>query len=488
MSTVSLHRGDVLVLAREGRPDLRRRVLYICPASARVVLFDVDDRNSLPEWTSLGGIVDELRVARLRVSDADPCPPDRRGDTYVSDRRKKDRDRWWAVIQPEVHFADGELDPAIFDAEELRERVRRMCAVADTTPNVIRKWLRRWWRHGQEVNALLSGFDRSGGRGKAKRVVSGRKRGRPKVYVVPEDPGLNVTEWERSRLVKGGLRFHQRRGMSLEQAWQATKEAFFRRLGAEGVEVRDGVPVPILLPARQIPSFAQFRYWYGKERDRRAEYQARHGERATVLHRDPKGGTFQNNVPGPGHTYIIDATVGDIYLLSTLEPGRVIGRPVIYFVIDAFSLAIVGLHVGLEGPNWTGAKAAMENAFADKSKFLREHGIDPEVHLWPCSGICLKITADRGELLGKPSDHAVRAFELTITNCPAYRPDLKALVEGQFKIANDRVIHWQPGAVYKARDRGDPDYRFDATYTLRAFTKLMIIHALEHNNAVGLRN
>ena len=486
-SAVRLHRSDVLIGRDMKGGQLRQRVLYIDVASARVVVVDIDDRNGDPEWRPLHEVISALAEGTVDVAESDPCSPDRRPDEYLSPRRRRDRDHWIGIIYPVVFGPDGDLDPAIFDLETRRGKIQEMCAAADTTPNVVKKWLRRWWRYGQEANALLSGFDRSGGRGKRKRVVSGLKRGRPKVYAVPDNPGLNVTESERVLLVKGGVRFHQRGGMSFEAAYQATKETFFVQSGKDGIEYRHGVAVRLLLPADRIPSFAQFRYWYGKERDRRAEFKARHGEKAALLRRDPKPGTFQGHVPGPGHTYIIDANIADIYLLSSVDPGRIIGRPVIYFVIDAFSLMIVGLYVGLEGPNWTGAKIALENAFCDKAEFLRTHGFDPEVDLWPCCGVCFAITADRGEVLARSSDHAVRAFELRITNCPAYRPDLKAILEGQFKLLNDRVLHWEPGAVYKARDRGDPDYRWDATYTIESITRLMILYVLRHNNVQALR-
>jgi len=39
-------------------------------------------------------------------------------------------------------------------------------------------------------------------------------------------------------------------------------------------------------------------------------------------------------------------------LLSQFDHSSIIGRPVLYFIIDAFSRMVVGIGVGLEGPSW----------------------------------------------------------------------------------------------------------------------------------------
>ncbi|WP_239060441.1 hypothetical protein, partial [Acidithiobacillus ferrooxidans] len=55
-------------------------------------------------------------------------------------------------------------------------------------------------------------------------------------------------------------------------------------------------------------------------------------------------------------------------------------------------------------------------------------------------------------------------------------------MEQQFRIANERVIHWVPGAVRRvARERGDLDYRLDAKLDLNAFTEIMIYNTLSYN-------
>jgi hypothetical protein len=59
-----------------------------------------------------------------------------------------------------------------------------------------------------------------------------------------------------------------------------------------------------------------------------------------------------------------------------LDRKLIIGRPVIYIVIDVFSRLIVGFAVTLEGPSWAGAKLALENAFSDKASYCKQFGIN----------------------------------------------------------------------------------------------------------------
>lgn len=74
---------------------------------------------------------------------------------------------------------------------------------------------------------------------------------------------------------------------------------------------------------------------------------------------------------GPGTRFQIDATIADIYLVSSLDVNKVIGRPVIYAVIDVYSRIVTGLYVGLEGPSWVGAMMALDNMVADKVNFCK---------------------------------------------------------------------------------------------------------------------
>ena len=65
-----------------------------------------------------------------------------------------------------------------------------------------------------------------------------------------------------------------------------------------------------------------------------------------TYNKDIKGhvGSSEGEARGPGDKYQVDATIGDVYLVSASDPTKVIGRPVIYSVADVFSCIFSAIH------------------------------------------------------------------------------------------------------------------------------------------------
>ena len=137
--------------------------------------------------------------------------------------------------------------------------------------------------------------------------------------------------------------------------------------------------------------------------------------------------------------------------------------------------------VTLEGPSWVGAMLALDNVVSDKVALCAEYGITIREEDWPCHHLPEGLLADRGEFEGYQADHLVNALNVRVSNTPPYRADWKGIIERHFRIANDRVIHFTPGAVRRPHVRGGEDYRLDAALTLDEFRRLLICYALDHN-------
>ncbi len=242
--------------------------------------------------------------------------------------------------------------------------------------------------------------------------------------------------------------------------------------------------VPVLPPVHELPSFRQFKYVYYKDRDLSNTLKARKGQRHFHLRNRAVIGDSSKTVFGPGCVYQIDATTADIYLVSSLNRSRIIGRPTLYFLVDVFSRMIVGFNVTTENASYQAAALAIENAASDKVEFCEHYGITISREDWPCRHIPECIVADRGELEGPKADTLINSLNIKLDNTPPYRADLKGLVERSFRTVNDCVIHWLPGHVKKDRERGDRDYRLDAVLDLHQFTKLIIHFILEHNQSL----
>ena len=237
--------------------------------------------------------------------------------------------------------------------------------------------------------------------------------------------------------------------------------------------------------ATRTPSYHQFYYWFKKLEDPKKDIQFRKSTKEYELKHRPILGNSKSETNGPGTRFQIDATIADIYLVSSLDVNKVIGRPVIYAVLDVYSRIITGLYVGLEGPSWIGAMMALDNMVADKVEFCKQYGIDITPEQWPTHHLPEIIIADRGEFEGYSVDNLINNLNIKIENTTAYRGDLKGIVERKFRTFNGKLKQKAPGAIQKEyRERGDQDYRLNATLNLKEFTSLIITMALHHNQKV----
>ena len=180
------------------------------------------------------------------------------------------------------------------------------------------------------------------------------------------------------------------------------------------------------------PSFWQFRYYFRQHRDPISESISREGIKAYQRNHRPFIGAV-SDYAGTIGTYMTDATVADIYIVSRLS-RRPIGRPVIYTMVDAYSRLITGVYVGIEGGQYA-LRLLLQNTFADKVSFCRQHNIEIDPQDWPSHHLPTKIMTDRGsEFLGGPLENLCESYGIEIENLPAYRPDLKGVVEKLFDL------------------------------------------------------
>jgi hypothetical protein len=452
------------------------RLLWLDPSGTDAVTIEINNRKALPRWQKSKELEAAIAVKELRILEVDPYARLLRPESAIPENHRQRRDRAWEIIAPIVESQEGEAFIETYRGPLVAKATQRTGSIKKTIYN----YLRRYWQGGQTKNALLPLFEQCGGKGK-ERHSSSCKLGRPSKLAKAKEIsiGVNVNHEIRQRFHRGIKLFYEnQKGRTLKDAYQLTLEKFFHK----GYEMQDGVLVPVLPPATELPSFAQFRYWYEKECDITQAQISRKGERRFNLrHRAVLGDSTQMAF-GPGSLYQIDATIGDIYLVSSLDRNRIIGRPVIYFVIDTFSRLIAGFSVSLEGPSWLGAMLALENATLNKVAFCQELGIQIDEADWPSHHLPEGILADRGELEGYNADNLVNALNVRISNTPPYRADWKGIVERNFRLSNDKMIHWMPGAVNRNRERGDKDYRLDAVLDLHQFRHMITVCVLEHNN------
>ena len=459
------------------------RILWCDPAQIHLVTIDAFAKDALPLLRPYEDVARALERGDLRVPETDPFAVLRRAEADIAEKHRQRRDAAWELIRELVE--PGDVDFLINPTVRGR-RIAVVMAANRRTKRTIYKYLRRFWQAGQIKNALLPAFEKCGGRGKRRLVEAGCEHDAPKLgrrsalaKVSTGRTGVRLSADIERKFERGIRKFYENRSKrSLTKAFKKTLGAFFYI----DVQLKDGVPVPILPPAEQRPTFEQFRHWYETVfRDVRREHERRHGRLGHALTGRELTGDTTRLASGPGEVFQIDATLADVYLVSSMDRTRIVGRPVLYVCIDVYSRMITGIAVLLEGPSWVGAMLALDNVVAGKVEYCAKYGITITEDQWPCRHLPNALTADRGEFEGYDATNLVNSFGIRVENTAAFRADWKGIVERRHGRANERVTHFLPGAVHKRRQRDEPDPRLDALLTLDDYHRVIIFDVLAYN-------
>lgn len=392
-------------------------------------------------------------------------------ESTLTDKEKEIRDNVWSLMESIVND-----EPGIYVK---KERGRILAEAIKRTGKqlvVFHRYLKTYWQRGKTKNAFVPRYDNCGAPGKD-RAVGISKRGRPSKY---GSTNINVDAATRAIFEKAIKKYYLNRN---EHTLLYAYDMMIAEHYAQYVTGLDGKAKAVLPPVEQLPTIRQFRYWYNKSHDGIEKITKRKGESKFNLDHRAITGKSDYGLMGPGSRYEIDATIGDIYLLSRFNRADIIGRPVLYFVLDAFSRMVTGMYVGLEGPSWAGMMMAIANAASDKVKYCAEYGIEVTEEEWPCCGVPGVIRGDRGELESKSADTLVNALNVRVEVAPPYRADMKGIVEQHFKTINGTTIARLPGHVLPdMAERGGHDYRHDAKFDIYQLTQIIIQSVLNHNN------
>lgn len=444
------------------------RVLWIDSENVLLYVIDIYEPNAFPVARKVEELRDEIALGELIKVKEDPFLLLVAGE--ISDAQIEKRDKDWDIIRDIV-----DQEPDIYDPDRRGALIQKVMAQHSVSKPTIYKHLRRYWQRGMTQNALMPEFRKRGEKGKEK-TAGVSKRGRPALF---GEDGVNVDE-DMKKIFRVAIEkfYHTPKKNSLPAVYQMMVREFF----AEDVYYEDGQEKVLISGAEKLPTFPQFKYYYYKEYGKEETSIAREGRRKYEKDLRAVLGLSTSETFGPGSRFQIDATVADVYLVSRYNANWIIGRPVLYLVVDVFSRMITGMYVGLEGPSWTGAMMALANAASDKTAFCAQYGISISKSQWPCEDLPEVLLADRGELEGYNIDRLVENFRLHVENAAPYRADWKGIVEKQFDLIQKRVKPFLPGYVDKDfQQRGARDYRLDAKLTVEDFTKIIIRQIINYN-------
>lgn len=455
------------------------RVLWLARESNAATLITIEDPPKQPWSMPISTLTSLLQDNHIRHTTIRVPTFMLTLEDELCDKAKRIRDTGWERIRPllETKYA-GE----IFFPQTMGTMISAHAKETGLPRKTLYRLLYRYWLFGSTKNALLPNYVRSGGAGKPKVFKKGKINGRPPKYlgVVTDIKAKILTEEDKTAIKIGYALYKNNVVECVTDAYIRTLNKFYRASQSVPGYSDDDV---VLKPAHELPKLTQFQYWGKKAFDEMTVLRGRKGERKWEKDHRALVGRANQGLFGPCHRFEIDATVADVYLVSRFNRNWIIGRPVVYVVVDVFSRMIVGIYVGLEGPSWNGARQALWNAFSNKVDYCRRFGIEITPEDWPCHHLPQEVCADRGEMLGLAAENLVSGLGIDLAIAPPYRPDWKAIVESRFRLMNRLTqIKWAPGGVSeRIKERGERDYRLDATLDIHEFTKIMIASVLHYN-------
>ena len=337
----------------------------------------------------------------------------------------------------------------------INEAIKRFNVSYSTVKRILCIYL----QSGKIRDSLIDNVQNCGGRGRD-RVIKGRKSG----VVIDE---------QIKKLFREGINkyYNTSKKNSIKTCYELIIRDYLK-------EDKD----------REIPTFKQFYYWYTKfsKENKQSEISKRFGDRIyQQTSRAIIGNSIQDTL-APADLYQIDSTILDVYIVSKLNRNLIIGRPVLYMVIDTYSRLIVGMNVTIEPFNsFTGVQGALINTMTDKVSYCKRFDIDIKKEQWDVSCIPNRILADRGELLSADIENAISNLGILVQSTSSYRGDMKGIVEKSFERIHSYIKPFVDGVVenkFNRIERGAEDYRLKANLTLHEITQIIIKCVLFHNN------
>lgn len=230
------------------------------------------------------------------------------------------------------------------------------------------------------------------------------------------------------------------------------------------------------------PSIHQFRYFYRKNRKMQTYYISRNGLKDYQRNNRPLvGDGIQEEFAAVG-VGMLDATICDIYLVD--DSGHLVGRPILVACVDAYSSFCYGYSLLWEGGVYS-LRNLMLNVIVDKEEWCRKFGILIDRKQWDSNCLPGVMVTDMGTEYTSGNFEQITELGISVTNLPAYRPELKGQVEKFFDLMQSEYKkHLKGKGVIEPdyQERGARDYRKDACLTIHDFETIILRCILYYNS------
>lgn len=177
-----------------------------------------------------------------------------------------------------------------------------------------------------------------------------------------------------------------------------------------------------------------------------------------------------------------DALEIDLELVSSIDQTRIVGRPILYMMVDIYSHCIVAFSVSFENNSMIGLTNLLINLFESKEEFLARHNIVGfDTSLWPSNFIPNEIRCDRGpDLKSKDFENICSELNINRTLEPGATGSMKGSIEQSFRLFHQtfRMELENKGYIQK---RYDSNHKSTACLTIEEVIKLTTLFVAYHN-------
>jgi len=458
---------DVVRIGRKSPPQ--RVVGLFCD---RAFLFDLAADQTLIIEHSLAALTHALEKGRAEQLDGHEFnAPPIATPTHAQQQRAEQRLKLIVSL-----VGSGE---EIFDRAQRSRLVALAAREAGVCGKTVHSALKRYWRGGMTIYALMPQFQNCGGPGQQKTATGplGRKPNRG----IKRAPAL--TDEMRDAFKRSCNRYYKKnRHVTLRDTYHHALELLCTRCV---YDQETGAPVTFVVDQNMVaPSWRQFHYWYLKQKRAKSDAKARLGATKFALRSRARTSYAAQDNNNAGGRFVIDSTKLDVNCVSRSSRSTFVGTLVLYIVVDEFTAMIAGFWLSLEEASWNSAAMAILNCVEDKVEFARAHGIEIEPSRWPVGGMMpLRLLFDRGEAKGDlASGFVVKAGQI-VENTAPYRGDLKGVDEKRFDLINVAFRGEVPGARDKeSGKRGEDDPRKEAILNLDEIIRLVLLCILYLND------
>ena len=329
---------------------------------------------------------------------------------------------------------------------------------------VIRKYLQT----GLDVNALC--------------CQKGYK-GKNKVY--KKKPGQKVDGIE-GKVVDDEVINNFNKAIKIYLSGRATtkKDAFELMLleNYTTIKEKDGCISRLLVSTNERPTFRQFRYYCNKIVDSEEEHIAKTSKQEQRNNERLLLSDVTLDADGPMSIVEIDECETDVTLVSDDDHSIVIGRPIVYTMIDVYSRCIVAVSASYENNSIRGVTNCLLNLIDDKVKLCKEYGLNISSNIWPSHVLPHRLRSDYGsEYISYELERICNELNIQKENVSPGTGSLKGLVEQSFHQFHS-VNNWlfeNNGLIEK---RHDSKHKETASMTLKDFKELLYLTVTSHNS------